>query len=168
MKTLSIIALFVLFFSARPAATQSGAPATSLTDAATSAAAVQKVSPQKSGGCGQCSVHSSSPEVSAQNAILQTIPGTNERVPVGQIENLIPIGIVTVLGCETCSARAVNWALQQGSSFEDVERALRMVVVMQQLDCFKGQFGPDVTSRMEKPLAAARQALEQAKMRASR
>jgi hypothetical protein len=33
---------------------------------------------------------------------------------------------------------------------------------MQKLDCFKGQFGPDAVSRLEKPLAAARRALRQA------
>jgi hypothetical protein len=87
---------------------------------------------------------------------------------VGSVENLIPIGVLTVLGCEKCSAEAVNWALQQGSSFEDVERTLRTVAAMQKLDCFKNQFGPEVNARMEKPLAAAREALAQARTRAAK
>ena len=87
---------------------------------------------------------------------------------VGRIENLIPIGVLTVLGCETCSAEAVNWALQQGSSFDDIERTLKTVAAMQKLDCFKKQFGPDVNARMEKPLAAAKEALAQARPRAAK
>ena len=31
---------------------------------------------------------------------------------VGRIENLIPIGILTVLACEKCLAETVNWALR--------------------------------------------------------
>jgi hypothetical protein len=87
---------------------------------------------------------------------------------VGRVENLIPIGVLTVLGCEKCSAEAVTWALEQGSSFEDIERALRTVAAMEKLDCFKAQFGPEVALRMQKPLAAAREALEQARTRASK
>jgi len=64
--------------------------------------------------------------------------------------------------------RAVIWALQQGSSFEDVDRTLRTVAAMQKLDCFKAQFGPEVATRMEKPLVAAKEALEQAKLRAAK
>ena len=86
---------------------------------------------------------------------------------VGRIENLIPIGVLTVLGCEKCSAEAVNWALQQGSSFDDIERTLRTVAAMQKLDCFKGQFGPEVVERLQKPLAAAQEALAQARLRAA-
>jgi len=81
---------------------------------------------------------------------------------VGRIENLIPIGVVAVLGCETCAGEAVAWALQQGSSTEDVERALRTIAAMQKLDCFKQQFGPDAAARLEKPLVAARKVLQQA------
>jgi len=39
---------------------------------------------------------------------------------------------------------------------------------MQKLDCFKNRFGPDVVSRVEKPSAAAKEALEQARMRAAK
>jgi hypothetical protein len=81
---------------------------------------------------------------------------------VGRIENLMPIGILAVLGCETCTGEAVAWALQQGSSTEDVERALQTVAAMQKLDCFKRQFGPDAAARLDKPLAAARRVLQQA------
>jgi hypothetical protein len=87
---------------------------------------------------------------------------------VGRVENVIPIGVLTVLGCEKCSAEAVQWALQQGSSFEDIERALQTVATMQKLDCFKEQFGPGVVSRMQRPLAAAKEALEQARTRAAK
>jgi hypothetical protein len=42
----------------------------------------------------------------------------------------------------------VSWALEQGSSFEDIDRALRTVAAMEKLDCFKAQFGPEVVVRM--------------------
>jgi hypothetical protein len=90
------------------------------------------------------------------------VPGTSETVLIGRIENLIPIAVLTSLGCEKCAAEAVAWALQQGSSTEDVDRALRAVAQMQTLDCFKQQFGPDAPARLEKPLAAARKALQEA------
>jgi hypothetical protein len=129
-------------------------------------ATINPASTLKPSGCASCA---------GTGAVAQTervgskpIPGTNETMLVGSIENLIPIGVLTVLGCETCSAEAVNWALQQGSSFEDVERTLRTVEAMQKLDCFKTQFGPDVNLRMSKPLATAYEALTQAKMRAAK
>jgi hypothetical protein len=90
------------------------------------------------------------------------VPGTNESVLVGRIENLIPIGVLVALGCEKCAGEAVAWALQQGSSMEDVDRTLRTLASMQRLDCFKLQFGADAAARLDKPLAAARQVLQQA------
>lgn len=116
--------------------------------------------------CANCSA--SGPAATPRTDNTGLIPGTTERVPVGSIENLIPIGVLTVLGCEKCSAEAVSWALQQGSSFEEVDRTLRMVEAMQNLDCFKQQFGPDVTTRMQKPLASARGALQAAMASASK
>ncbi len=132
----------------------------------TAQAAPAKVAAKPDGCAGCAAAKASSRE--GQAAVTQPIPGSNEAMVVGRIENLIPIGVLTVLGCEKCSAEAVNWALQQGSSFEDVERTLRTVAAMQKLDCFKAQFGPEVAVRMEKPLSAAKEALEQAKLRAAK
>ena len=159
MKTLSILLLLVLFacFAVSvQAQTLSPAPA------------VQPPRAAGAGGCTKCSASQSAGNAALQTPVLRPIPGTNENIPVGQIENVIPIGVLTVLGCETCSVKAVNWALQQGSSFEEIERALRMVETMQKLDCFKEQFGPDVAGRLEKPLAAARAALAEARLRAAK
>lgn len=117
------------------------------------------------GGCAKCSATATSVDQALQAAASRPIPGSNETMLVGRVENLIPIGVLSVLGCENCSAEAVNWALQQGSSFDDIERALRTVAAMRKLDCFKRQFGPEVASRMEKPLAAAMRTLEQARTR---
>ena len=119
------------------------------------------------GRCTRCAIAVGS-SGEGQTPMVKPIPGSNEMMLVGPIENLIPIGVLTVLGCEKCSAEAVKWALQQGSSFEDVERTLRTVAAMQKLDCFKNQFGPDVAARMEKPLAAANQALMEARMQAAK
>ena len=121
----------------------------------------------KTGGCPNCPAATASSDTS-QTVAMKTIPGTNETMVVGAVENLIPIGVLTVLGCEKCSAEAVKWALQQGSSFDDVERTLRTVAVMQKLPCFKDQFGPEVSARMEKPLLAAREALAEARTRAAK
>lgn len=103
----------------------------------------------------------------AEAPSVQPIPGTNESMPVGRIENLTPIAVITVLGCEKCAEEAVNWALKQGSSPDDVDRVLKTVAAMQKLDCFKAQFGPDTATRMEKPLAAARRVLDDAAARAA-
>ncbi len=105
---------------------------------------------------------------SATAAATRAIPGTNESVPVGRIENLMPIAVLAALGCDACTGEAVAWALQQGSSKQDVERALRTIAAMQKLDCFKQKFGQDAAARLERPLAAARKALEQTAVRAAK
>jgi len=156
MKTLCLLALLIGSLSIVFAQT-------------TGAAGAPKTAPQ-TGGCQKCAATAgaATTTTNAEATSLQTIPGTNETMPVGRVENLIPIGVLTVLGCEKCSAEAVNWALQQGSSVEDIDRTLRTVAAMQKLDCFKEQFGPEVATRMQKPLAAAREALEQARTRAAK
>ena len=106
------------------------------------------------GGCGGCA--------QTDGVVAKLVPGTNETVLVGRIENLIPIAVLTTLGCETCVSKAVAWALEQGSSPDEVDRALRAVAQMQTLDCFKQQFGQDAAARLEKPLAAARKVLQEA------
>lgn len=109
------------------------------------------------GGCAACAQKPAPETVSTR-----FVPGTSETMLVGRIENLIPIGVLAALGCEKCASEAVVWALEQGSSIEDVDRTLRTLAAMQTLDCFKQQFGNDAPARLEKPLAAARQVLEQA------
>jgi len=160
MKTLLVLALLVVFVSVPLSFAQSTGSA-GMAKAAPSTAVV------KPEGCANCAAASASSH-GVEEAAVQPIPGTNETMVVGRIENLIPIGVLTVLGCEKCSAEAVNWALQQGSSFDDVERTLRTVTAMQKLDCFRAQFGPEVNTRMERPLAVAKEALAQARTRAAK
>jgi hypothetical protein len=160
MKTLMVLALFLVFLLLPVAYAQATGDAGAVKP--TPSASVPKTS-----GCAGCTA-ASAPSRDTSEAATKPIPGTNETMVVGRIENLIPISVLTVLGCEKCSAEAVNWALQQGSSFDDVERTLRTVAAMQKLDCFKGQFGPEVNARMEKPLAAAKEALTQARTRAAK
>ena len=156
MKTLFVLVLIAAVLSLP-------APFAQTTDAPGTAKAAPSQAVTKPDGCTGCATaRASSREV--QEAVTKLIPGSNETMVVGRIENLIPIGVLTVLGCEKCSAEAVNWALQQGSSFEDIERTLRTVAAIQKLDCFKAQFGPEVAIRMEKPLSAAKEALKQAKL----
>jgi len=143
MKTLLVVAIAALSF-AHMGAAQTGA--------GTPARTSEAVAP---GGCEGCAQK-------AGGVVAKLVPGTNETVLVGRVENLIPIAVLTTLGCETCVSKAVAWALQQGSSPEDVDRALRAVGQMQTLDCFKQQFGQDAAARLEKPLAAARKVLQEA------
>ena len=160
MKTVVVLALFVMIFSVSLVSAQAtGGPGTVKGTASTVVT--------KPEGCTGCSAATATSRES-QESTVKPIPGTNETMVVGKVENLIPIGVLTVLGCEKCSAEAVNWALQQGSSFDEVERTLRTVAATQKLDCFKTQFGPEVNSRMEKPLAAANEALAQARTRAAK
>jgi hypothetical protein len=160
MKTVFVLAVFVGFLSLPVALGQ-----------ATGAPANEKAAPSTAipttDGCTNCAAATASSREVAE-AAAKPIPGTSETMVVGRVENLIPIGVLTVLGCEKCSAEAVNWALQQGSSFDDIEHTLRTVATMQKLECFKQQFGPEVATRMEKPLAAAKEALAQARTRAGK
>ena len=124
------------------------------------------LSAQSSGANNNCSSCAQKPPTG--NASSRTLPGSSESIPVGRIENLMPIGILAALGCETCAAKAVAWALEQGSSTEEVERAIRTVEAMQKLDCFRQQFGPEAAGRLQKPLTAARTALREATQSANR
>jgi len=143
-------ALFVVAVSAGVLSFVQGASAQNQTATARSSEL------KAAGACAGCTQRTAAEAVTAH-----TVPGTSETVLVGRIENLIPIAVLTSLGCEKCAAEAVAWALQQGSSTEDVDRAIRAVAQMQTLDCFKQQFGPDAAARLEKPLAAARKVLQE-------
>ncbi len=81
----------------------------------------------------------------------------------GNLQNLIPIAVVVVGGCETCAEKMVAQALAQGSSWEEVDETLRILTDMQGRQCVRQALGAEVVGRMEKPLAAGRRTLEQAK-----
>jgi len=81
----------------------------------------------------------------------------------GNLQNLIPIAVVVVGGCEPCAAKMVTRALAQGSSWQDVDETLRILADMQKQQCVAKALGPDAVARMEKPLAAGRSTLEQAR-----
>ncbi len=81
----------------------------------------------------------------------------------GNLQNLIPIAVVVVGGCEPCAEKMVTQALAQGSSWQDVDETLRILAAMQKQSCLAQALGVDTVARMEKPLAAGRKALERAK-----
>ncbi len=81
----------------------------------------------------------------------------------GNLQNLIPIAVVIVGGCEPCAEKMVTQALAQGSSWEDVDETLRILADMQKRQCVIQALGPEVVARMERPLAAGRRTLEQMK-----
>lgn len=114
-------------------------------------------------------------ENSGSRAVLNTLPdhGTKEPIrfaetqsshpiPEARLQNLIPIAMVIVGGCEPCAESMVNRALQQGCSWQDIDKTLRIVASMQRLDCFAKAVGTDVVARMDKPLAAGRRTLQKA------
>lgn len=80
----------------------------------------------------------------------------------GNLQNLIPIAVVVVGGCEPCAEKMVTQALAQGSSWQEVDETLRILADMQKRSCVIQALGPDTVARMEKPLAAGRNALERA------
>jgi alkylhydroperoxidase/carboxymuconolactone decarboxylase family protein YurZ len=84
----------------------------------------------------------------------------------GNLQNLVPLAVVVVGGCEPCAENMVSKALAQGSSWEDVDETLRILAEMQKRECVIKALGVDTVARMEKPLAAGRRALEQAKQAA--
>ncbi len=81
----------------------------------------------------------------------------------GNLQNLVPIAVVVVGGCEACAEKMVKQALAQGSSWEDVDETLRILADMQKRQCVIQALGADTVARMEKPLAAGRRTLEQAR-----
>lgn len=81
----------------------------------------------------------------------------------GNLQNLIPIAVVVVGGCEPCAEKMVTQALAQGSSWQDVDETLRILADMQKRQCVIQALGPETIVRMEKPLAAGRKTLDQAK-----
>ncbi len=85
----------------------------------------------------------------------------------GNIQNLVPIAVVIVGGCEPCAEKMVKQALAQGSSWEDVDETLRILADMQKRQCVTQALGVETVSRMEKPLAAGRRTLEAAMPRAA-
>lgn len=78
------------------------------------------------------------------------------------LEDLIPIAVVIAAACESCAEKMVTRALEQGSSWRDVQTTLGVVAHMRKLGCFTQAVGVDVVARMEKPLAAGKKTLQQA------
>jgi hypothetical protein len=87
----------------------------------------------------------------------------SEPLSKPKLQDLVPIVMVIVGGCKPCAENMVKRALQQGSSWHDIDKTLQIVAGMQKLNCFAKAVGPEVIGRMEKPLAAGRRTLEQAR-----
>ena len=92
------------------------------------------------------------------NAPVEMRPSKSEA----RLQDLIPIAMVIVGGCEPCAEKMVTRALGQGSSWQDIDKALRIIANMQRQDCFAKAVGTDVVARMEKPLAAGWRTLQKA------
>jgi len=82
--------------------------------------------------------------------------------PEAKLQDLIPITMVIVGGCEPCAEKMVIRALEQGSSWKDIDKTLRIIADMQRRDCFAKAVGTEVVARMEKPLAAGWRTLQEA------
>jgi hypothetical protein len=81
---------------------------------------------------------------------------------------LIPIAMVIAAGCEPCAEKMVHRALKEGSSWQDIDKTLRIVASMQSLDCFAKAVGPEAVARMSKPLAAGQRTLQEVTAHAGR
>ena len=81
----------------------------------------------------------------------------------GNLQNLIPIAVVVVGGCEPCAEKMVTQALAQGCSWQEVDETLRILADMQKRQCVIQALGPETIARIKKPLAAGRRTLDQAK-----
>lgn len=78
-----------------------------------------------------------------------------------RLQDLIPIAVVVVGGCESCAERMVQRALHEGSSWEDIDKTIRILAGMQKLDCLANAIGPEILARMDKPIAAAQRTLHE-------
>ena len=92
------------------------------------------------------------------NAPVEMRPPKSEA----RLQDLIPIAMVIVGGCEPCAEKMVTRALEQGSSLQDIDKTLRIVANMQKQNCFAKAVGTYVVARMEKPLAAGWRTLQKA------
>jgi Carboxymuconolactone decarboxylase family len=88
--------------------------------------------------------------------------GPAEERRAHHLDDLIPIAVVIAAGCEPCAAKMVNRALDQGCSRGQIARTLEVVSHLRSLECLVQAVGPEVVSRMERPLASGRQALREA------
>ena len=94
-------------------------------------------------------------------AKLEEKHAPSEKTDV-RLQDLLPIAMVIVGGCESCAEKMVERAIHEGSSFQDIDKTLRIIAGMQKLGCFANAVGPEVVSRMDKPLEAGRRTLEKA------
>jgi alkylhydroperoxidase/carboxymuconolactone decarboxylase family protein YurZ len=85
-----------------------------------------------------------------------------------RLQDLIPIAMVIVGGCEPCADKMVKRALEQGSSWQEIDKTLRIIANMQRQDCFAKAVGMEVVARMERPLAAGWRTLQEASIRAGK
>ena len=92
------------------------------------------------------------------NAPVETRPSKSET----KLQDLIPIAMVIVGGCEPCAEKMITRALGQGSSWQHIDKTLRIIADMQKRDCFAKAVGRDVVARMDKPLAAGWRTLKEA------
>jgi hypothetical protein len=100
-----------------------------------------------------------------------TVSATDEKqgpaaVPEPNLEDLILLAIVVAAGCESCAENAVARALDHGSPWQHIQKALQIIAKIQKLDCFAKAVGPEVVARMERPLAAGRRTLREAMLSA--
>lgn len=84
------------------------------------------------------------------------------QTPGPRLQDLIPIAVVIVGGCASCAEKMVERALHDGSSWEDVDKTLRILTGMQKLDCLAKAIGPEIIARMDEPIVAAQRALHEA------
>ena len=118
---------------------------------------------QDGDGTTQCGCAATGAPVSARDENEGT-----PAVPEPNLEDLVPIALVIAAGCESCAENAVARALEHGTPWRHIQKALQIIAKMQKLDCFAKAVGPDVIARMERPLAAGGRTLREAMISAGK
>ena len=96
------------------------------------------------------------------SATIADQPQSPQQKSEVRLQDLIPIAIVIAGGCETCAEKMVARALNEGASWQDIDKTLRIVAGVQKMDCLAKALGHEIIARMDKPLAAGMKTLQQA------
>jgi AhpD family alkylhydroperoxidase len=88
-----------------------------------------------------------------------------DQRPGPRVKDLIPIAVVIAAGCESCADNMVRRALDNGATKRQVQYTLGVIAHLRSSDCFLKAVGVEVAERMDRPLAAARNALRASSQR---
>lgn len=95
-----------------------------------------------------------------RKAAIPRVTGQDKRQP--RLDNLIPIAVAIACGCVRCAESTVMRALRLGSPRHDLEKTLKIVAYMLNLECLTANAGTDAVARMQDAMNEAVKALHHA------